>query len=177
MQACIPAAHQLDVYRAIRAAGEDFGLRLVGSHALMSLRLEKSFPSWGLELTSDYYPVESGLDRFVAMDKGNFVGREALNRVTAPREKIATFAIDVADSDAYSGEPVYCNRERVGYVTSGGYGYRVEKSLALGYIDPAAHRAGQAFEIEIVGERYPAIMLDGPAYDPTGARSRLSPAE
>ena len=169
-----PAAHQLGVYRAIRAAGEDFGLRLVGSHALMSLRLEKSFPSWGLELTSDYYPVESGLGRFVAMDKGDFVGREALSRVTAPREKIATFAIDVTDTDAYSGEPVYCDGERVGYVTSGGYGYRVEKSLALGYLDPAVHRAGQAFEIEIVGERRPAVMLDGPAYDPTGARSKRS---
>ncbi len=133
-----PARQLPAVYDALVSSGDDFGLRLVGSHALMSLRLEKSFPSWGLDLASDYYPDESGLGRFIAADKGDFIGKDALltQRQQGPREQIAIFAIDVADADAYSGEPIYCNGELAGYVTSGGYGYRVDQSLALGYLSP-----------------------------------------
>ena len=167
-----PAEHQPDVYRAIRSAGEGLGLRLVGSHALMSLRLEKSYPSWGFDLTPDYYPAECGLSRFVAMNKGDFIGRDALAEIGEPREKIATFEIDADAADAYTGEPVYCAGELAGYVTSGGYGYRTGKSLALGYLSPDYHDPANAFEIEIVGERRAASMLSEPAYDPTGVKSR-----
>lgn len=167
-----PAAHQAPIYKAIVAAGKAFDLRHVGSHALMSLRLEKGFPSWGLDLASDYYPDECGLGRFVAMDKGDFIGRDALEHVAAPREKIAMFEIDAADADAYSGEPIYHDGDLVGYVSSGGYGYRVGKSLAIGYLPPEQHVPGREFEIEIVGERRRAIMLDGAPYDPAGQRCR-----
>ena len=167
-----PAQHQSAVYRAIRRSGEPLGLRLAGSHALMSLRLEKSFPSWGFDLTSDYYPSECGLGRFVAMSKGDFTGRDALTDAGAPREKIATFEIDASDADAYTGEPIYCGDELAGYVSSGGYGYRTGKSLALGYLAPEFHEPGNVFEIEIVGQRRSARMLGAPPYDPEGLRSR-----
>ncbi|MCP5093254.1 MAG: aminomethyl transferase family protein, partial [Gammaproteobacteria bacterium] len=169
-----PAADQPAVYDSLRLAGEEFGLRLVGSHALMSLRLEKSFPSWGLDLGSDYYPDESGMGRFVAPDKGDFIGRDALieQRESGPREKIATFIVDADNADAYSGEPIYCNGELAGYVTSGGFGYRVEKSLALGYLSAEFHKPGNHFESEILGDMRPAEMTDGPVYDPTGLRMK-----
>ena len=169
-----PAQQLLAVYDALTSAGDDFGLRLVGSHALMSLRLEKSFPSWGLDLASDYYPDESGLGRFIAADKGDFIGRDALlaQRQQGPREQIATFLIDVADADAYSGEPIYCDGELAGYVTSGGYGYRVEQSLALGYLSPEFHDSSKEFEIEILGELRKAEFLDSPAYDPLGSKMK-----
>jgi len=167
-----PAEYQPGVYRALREAGEAFGLRPVGSHALMSLRLEKSFPSWGFDLTSDYYPVECGLDRFVAMSKGDFTGRAAVAGLAGPRERIATFEIDASDADAYSGEPIYCRGELAGYVSSGGFGYRVGKSLALGYVTPDYHDPGLPFEIEIVGERRGASLLAGPPYDPGGRKAR-----
>jgi dimethylglycine dehydrogenase len=169
-----PAENQPDVYRAIIAAGDEFGLRHAGSHALMSLRLEKAFPSWGLELASDYYPDESGLARFIAMDKGEFTGREAVAALAGPREKIGLFEIDANDADACGGEPLYRDGEPVGYLTSGGYGYRVGRSLALGYVNPELHRAGEFFETEIVGDRRRATLLDGAAYDPRGLRSRAA---
>jgi len=153
-----PAECQPAVYRAIREAGKASGLRLAGSHALMSLRLEKRYPSWGLDLTPDYFPGEAGLGRFVATDKGEFIGREALARLDGPRELIAAFEIDAANADAYSGEPIFCRGELAGYVTSGGYGYRAGRSLALGYLAPDFHDRSNAFEIEIVGERRGAAM-------------------
>ena len=169
-----PAQHQPGIYDAIRQAGDPFGLRLAGGHALMSLRLEKSFPSWGFELASDYYPEECGMGRFIAMDKGDFIGRDALVEQSkqGPREKIAAFVIDATDTDAYSGEPIYCDGKIAGYVTSGGYGYRVEKSLALGYLTPEYHKPGAAFEIDIVGDMRPAVLSERPLYDPAGLRMK-----
>lgn len=167
-----PCSHALDIYDAIRAAGTEFDLRLIGSHALMSLRLEKSYPSWGFDLTSDYYPNECGLDRFVAKDKESFIGSKALSEQGKPREKIATFTVDAADADAYTGEPIYCNDELAGYVSSGGYGYRLEQSLALGYLGPEYHDPANKFEIEIVGERRAARMTQTSPYDPQGTRAR-----
>ena len=170
----VPWDAQQQVFDALRQAGKAFGLQLVGSHALMSLRLEKSFPSWGLELASDYYPVESGLARFIALDKGEFIGREALREANArgPRENIATFIIDADEADAYSGEPVYCDGELAGYVTSGGYGYRVGKSLALGYLSAEFADKADNLEIEILGDRRPARVSQLPVYDPTGVRMK-----
>jgi dimethylglycine dehydrogenase len=167
-----PKEHQVAVYKAVRAAGDEFGLRLVGSHALMSLRLEKSFPSWGFDLTSDYYPSECGLGRFIAKDKGDFVGRDALAELGGPREQIVTFQIEADRADAYTGEPIYCDGELAGYVSSGGYGYRVDKSLALGYVTPEFHEIGRSFEIEVVGDLRPAVMVARSPYDPAGDRCR-----
>lgn len=167
-----PANDAIDIYRAVRAAGSEFDLRPVGSHALMSLRLEKSYPTWGFDLTSDYYPVECGLDRFIAMEKGDFIGRDALKTLDGPRERISTFEIDADRADAYTGEPIYCRGELAGYVSSGGYGYRVEKSLALGYVAPEFHDPANDFEVEIVGARRAARMLTGVPYDPPGARAK-----
>lgn len=169
-----PAAGLPKIYDSLCAAGEEFGLRPVGSHALMSLRLEKSFPSWGLDLASDYYPDESGMGRFIALDKGDFIGRDALvaHGAQGPRESIATFIIDVDRADAYSGEPVYCDGRLAGYVTSGGYGYRVEQSLALGYLLPEFYSPDNTFEIEILGDRRNARLSDRPVYDAAGARMK-----
>ena len=169
-----PVCHQLDVYQSIRKAGAEFGLRLAGSHALMSLRLEKSFPSWGLEIASDYYPEECGLGRFIARDKPGFCGREALldQEKHGPREKIGSFVIDAVNTDAYGGEPVYCGDRLAGYLTSGGFGYRSGKSLALGYLAPEFHRAGKEFTVDILGEMRPAVLNDGPVYDPEGRRMK-----
>ena len=167
-----PAEHHLEVYGSLRRNGERFGLRLAGGHALMSLRLEKSFPSWGFDLSSDYFAQECGLDRFVSLDKGDFVGRDALVTVPGPRELIATFIVDAGDADAYSGEPIFCDGALAGYVTSGGYGYRIGKSIALGYVTPEFYEPGREFEIEIIGKRRPATMTEGPPYDPAGHRCR-----
>ena len=167
----MPAADLLAVYDAIRSAGREQGVRLVGSHALMSLRLEKSFPSWGFDLASDYYPDESGMTRFVAIDKGDFIGRDAVvrQRQRGPREHIATFIIETDDTDAYGGESVFCDGRLVGYLTSGGYGYRVSKSIALGYLLPEFVDCNRSFKIDILGRQRRATIAERPIYDSAGA--------
>ena len=167
-----PTEHHRAVFKALCGKGRNLGLRLAGGHALMSLRLEKSFPSWGFDLSSDYFPQECGLGRFVAVGKGDFVGRDAVADLAGPRELFATFLVDADDADAYSGEPIFLDGNLSGYATSGGYGYRIDKSLALGYVTPELHEPGREFEIEIIGERRPAVMTAGPPYDPTGRRCR-----
>jgi len=169
-----PQRYQRGVFQELREAGREHGLRLAGSHALMSLRLEKSFPGWGLELASDYYPDESGLGAFIATDKPDFCGREALldHLQQGVREKIGAFVIDAADTDAYGGEAIYSGDRLAGYLTSGGYGYRVGKSLALGYLSPEHHQTGHEFRVDILGDLRPARLTAGPAWDPAGLRMK-----
>ncbi len=140
----------------------------------MSLRLEKGFPSWGLELASDYFPDESGLAKFIATDKPGFCGRDAYlsHKEQGARERIGSFVIDIQGIDAYGGEPIFRGDQLAGYTTSGGYGYRVEQSLALGYLLPEHYQPGDGYQIEILGEKYSAELVDGPVYDAKGLRMK-----
>lgn len=166
-------ADQTAVYQALLSAGDPHGLRMVGGLALNSLRLEKGYPSWGLELTSDYTPYEAGLGRFVKPGKGDFSGRAALLAARKnPANRLRLFEIDVADADPFGGEPVYCGDAIVGEVTSGSYGHVTGKSLALAYVKSEFDDSAAAFRVEIIGEMRPARMLGTPPHDPTGARLR-----
>jgi dimethylglycine dehydrogenase len=169
-----PSSYQIPLFETLQEMGSDLGLALAGSRALMSLRLEKSFPSWGLDLSSDYSPWETSLGRFVHLDKGEFIGREAAasSKASTPRERFATFVVEANDADAAGGEAVYCDDEVAGYITSGGYGYNVDESLALGYVRPEFYRPNGFYEVEIVGERYPARLSEAAPFDPEGRRMR-----
>lgn len=168
------AEYQRALFDALMAAGEDLGLRLSGSRALMSLRLEKSFPSWGLELSSDYTPFDAGLDRFIKLDKEHFVGRAAalMHKQEGRRQQLSTFVVDADATDPFGGEAVFRDGELVGYVTSGGFGHCIGESLALGYLKPEAVSADVEYEIEILGEKRPAILSPRPRLDPDGLRMR-----
>ena len=169
----MPEHYQLSVYQKLMSVGEEFGLKPVGSHALMSMRLEKSFASWGLELTSDYYPGQCGLQRFVDLSKTDFIGRNALSGVadSVLEEQLVTFEINVSDREAFGGEPVFSNNQLVGYITSGGYGYRIDKNLALGYLG-SEHLNDDEFEIEMVGKRFSAKKIARSPFDPENKRMR-----
>ncbi|MEA2779420.1 MAG: dimethylglycine dehydrogenase [Rhodospirillaceae bacterium] len=169
-----PSAYQIPLFDALRTAGRDLGLKLAGSRALMSLRLEKSFPSWALDLTSDYSPWDTSLGRFVRLNKGDFIGRAAAasGKAEGPRERFATFVVTADGADAVGGEAIYCEGEFAGYTTSGGYGYVVGESLALGYLKPKFYRPNARFEVEIVGQRRPAELSEKPRFDPDGTRMR-----
>lgn len=171
----VPADGQLVLYETLTAAGEDLGLRPFGSRALHSLRLEKSFGTWAREYRPIYTPAEAGLDRFVAIDKGEFVGRAAVlrDRQQSPKRRLVTLVVDAADADAMGDEPVSHDGEVVGWITSGGYGHCVGKSIALGYVPAALARASEQFEVEILGERRRAVLTGYPLYDPHGNRLRL----
>ncbi len=172
----VPADGQLALYDALVAAGADLGLAHFGARALHSLRLEKSFGNWAREYRPIYTPVEAGVDRFVDLAKADFIGRAAVvrDRERGPARRLVTLIVDALDADAIGDEPVWHDGKVVGWVTSGGYGHCVEKSIALGYVPAALSGAGTSFEIEILGERRPAMLVSQPLYDPSGRRMRLS---
>lgn len=170
----MPCAYMLPALDRVLQSGKDFGLRLAASRALMSLRLEKSFPSWGLDLGPDYMSWSTSLARFVRLDKGKFIGRDAARQAKAKPavDRFVTLTVKADSADAVGGEAVFCEGNYAGYVSSGGYGYCVGKSLALAYLRSDGVDAGASYEIDIVGKRRPATLLAEPPFDPTGMRMR-----
>ena len=168
----MPMAGQLPLFDLLRKEGRNLGLGLAGTRCLMHTRLEKSFPAWGLELSPDYTAAEAEVERFVKPDKGAFVGREAVLKRKAPREKRITLTVDAGKCAVWGDEAIFLDGEAAGYVTSGGYGPATEKHIALGYVRPDAHGSGGNYSVEILGELRPASLQTEPLYDPSGARMR-----
>jgi dimethylglycine dehydrogenase len=155
--------------------GEDLGLRLFGGRALNSMRLEKSFGTWLREYRPIYTPFEAGLDRFVALQKPDFIGREAALRArdSGPRRKLSTFDVDATDADVIADEPIWRDGKVVGWITSGGYGHSVQKSIALGYVEMEHFDPSAGYEVEILGELRPARVRVQALFDPSGSRMRM----
>ena len=171
----VPSEHLVSVYALLTAAGAALGLAHLGLYAVDSLRLEKCYRSWKQDLSSDYSPLAASLDRFVRLDKAaDFVGREALRREAAagPRERLVPLLVAAADADAATVSIVYRAREVVGLVTSGGYGYRLSQSIALAYVRSDLSAPGTELEVEILGERRPAVVGREPLYDRHNERLR-----
>jgi len=166
--------YQRALYDLLAGAGAECGLKPFGGRALNSMRIEKGFGTWAREFRPIYGPHEAGLGRFVALEKGEFIGRAAAvdERSRGGELRLVAFAVDAADADAIGDEPIWHESKVVGWVTSGGYGHRVGRSLALGYVPAAIAAANAGFEIEIIGERRPAERLAGCAYDAGGGRMR-----
>jgi dimethylglycine dehydrogenase len=170
----VSVEYQRNLHALLTQAGSAHGLKPFGGRALNSMRLEKSFGNWAREFRPIYGPYEAGLGRFVNMDKGDFVGREAAlaEKHAGGALRLLAFAVDAADADAIGDEPIWHEGSVVGWVTSGGYGHSVGKSLALGYVPAEFAASSGTFEIEIIGDRRPAVRLDAPAFDPQGTRMR-----
>jgi len=161
--------------RLLLAAGEPFGIREYGFNALLSLRLEKSFGIWSAEFTQGYTPGMTGMDRWVDWDKGDFIGRKAAlaeRDGNGPRQKLVTLEIDADDADASGYEPIWSDGQKVGFVTSGGYGHTIGKSLAMGLINTELAKPGTELSVHIVGvEKSAKIIADSP-YDTDGKAMR-----
>ena len=173
----VPASLQQRLFRLLTEAGEPHGMRLFGLRALDSMRFDKGFGAWASEYRSVYTPWEARMDRFVKLDKGDFIGREAAaaSLAAGPERRLCLLRIDVDGADALGDEPIWHDGEVVGWVTSGGYAHWSEASCALGYLpstlaDAATPSGG--FEVEVLGVRRAATRLDGPLFDPSGARMR-----
>ena len=167
---------QRTLYDAVVAAGADLGLKHFGSRALNALRLEKSFGTWAREFRPIYGPSEAGLDRFVDLEKNDFIGRDGAmkERQDGPRRRLVTLLVDDDGVDVMGDEPVWRDNEVIGWVTSGGYAHYSKRSVALAYV-PAAHAGVTdpgAFEVEILGNRRPATLTLEPILDPRGQRMR-----
>jgi dimethylglycine dehydrogenase len=170
----VPANQHRTSFEELREAGQPHGLRLIGDYAIDSLRLEKGYGIWNAEFTQAYTPGMSGLDRWVAFDKGEFIGREAAvrDREEGPAQRLVLLQVDAADAEASSDEGIWVGDRLAGFVTSGAYGHHVGKSLALGYVDREVAEAGSELTVYVVGEARPAKILPEPPYDPAGAKLR-----
>ncbi|WP_368345272.1 FAD-dependent oxidoreductase [Pelagovum sp. HNIBRBA483] len=152
------------------------GAKPFGMWALNSLRLEKGYRTWKGDLSTDYSVLQSGLERFVKWDKPDFVGKAAMEveRQQGISKRFTTLVIDAPEEfDAPYMATIWKNGEIVGEVTSGGWGYRVGKSIALGMVKPELATEGTALEIDIFGTRFAAtVQADAPLWDRDNERLR-----
>jgi len=170
----VPTNRHRTLLHELREAGAEHGLRLIGDRAIDSLRLEKGYGIWSAEFRQDYTPGMSGLDRFVAFDKGDFIGRDAAQREreTGARRRLVLLDVDAADADAAADDGIWIGDRLVGVVTSGAYGHHVDKSLALAYVDHDVAEANPELTVFVVGEPRTARILPQIPYDPRGAKLR-----
>jgi glycine cleavage system aminomethyltransferase T len=169
-----PAEFGLRLWDTIWQAGREHGLVAGGYKAIDSLRLEKGYRVWGADITPDETPYEAGLEFAVKLDKGDFIGRQALAEVN-DRElerKLACLVLEDPRSVALGSEPVRLDDEITGRVTSGGYGYTVGRSIAYAYLPAAKAQPGQAVEVEIFGEWVGGEVAGEPLWDAQGERIR-----
>jgi sarcosine dehydrogenase len=162
----VPSEYALHVYEALWNAGQDLGVANAGYRALDSLRLEKGYRYWSSELSPDTNPYEAGLGFAVSLKKGDFIGRNALEKIRKEgvKRKLACFLMD-GFVPLHGGEAILHEGRVIETVTSGGYGHTIAKSIAYGFV-PAAPLHGGYFEVESFGVRYPARLSERAPYDP-----------
>lgn len=162
------------LYDELWEAGRDLGLVHFGGRSLSSLRLEKGYGSFNKDFRPDYTALETGLDRFIDLDKGEFTGRAAViaERIAGPKRRFVVMEIPEADAEVIGYESIMQDGQAVGYVTSGAYGHCVDRSLAAGYVPAMLAQEGMRLEIDIFGEMRAAFVRLQPLYDPQGLRLR-----
>ena len=165
---------QVQLYEALLAAGIPLGAGPVGSRALMSLRVEKGYGSWGRDYSPEYWPHESGLDRLIKADK-DFLNKAAWEKIARlpARDRMVMLEIDAEEADATGGEPIFLtDGTPAGQVSSGTYGYSVQKSLAIAYLKAAYCAPGTELGVAILGRPHRARVLARPPFDPDGLKLR-----
>ncbi len=169
----VEPAYQRRLYDAIMKAGKAHGIVNFGMRALLTMRLEKNFPTWYRELRPIYGAFEAGMDRFVDLTKNDFIGLEAARAEKASGGKLrrVSMVVEAGDCDVLGDEPIFHKGKVVGWVTSGGFAHYLGKSMAQGYV-PKELVGDDEFEIEIIGEMIKAKINHEPLFDPEGKRMR-----
>jgi len=164
-----PIEYQNQIFDLLFEHGSKLSLKPFGIRAMDSLRIEKSYRLPGRELSIEYAALESGLDRFVAENKGDFHGRNGLAEWKS-RGFLYGFATlevhGVTDADALGNNPIYLDGRVIGRATSGGYGHRIQKSLVLAMINPSNIKIGLKVKIDILGKKFDASIIEESPYDP-----------
>ncbi len=184
----IPAEFALHVYDHLTQVGADHGLTHAGYFALNACRTEKGFRHWGHDIAEEDSPLQAGLGFAVNWDKPDFIGRDALLRqkqAGIPARRLVQLVLDQDDVDApmmFHEEPILRSGEIVGSTTSGAWGHRLNKSIAMGYVTCPEEDGGQAtrdwiaegtYEVEIAWERFKATVQLGALYDPKAERVKV----
>lgn len=169
-----PMEYGQKLWDTLWEAGQSEGMVAGGYRAIDSLRLEKGYRYWSGEISPDYTPYEAGMGFAVKLDKGDFIGRDALIKQKAEglRRKLCCLTLADPTVIALGNEPIRQGEQVVGWVASGGYGYSVKKSIVYAYLPVALAGVGNVFDVEIFGERIPAEVMREPLYDPRGGRVR-----
>ena len=170
-----PIEMQNTIFDLLMDAGAEFDIKPFGIRAMESMRIEKSYRLIPRELSIEYAALESGLDRFVKLNKERFIGRDALVAWQQRGFSHAMVTLEVhgvSDTDARGSEPIYKDGSLVGRATSGGFGWRLGKSLALGMVRPALAQIGTELEISILGKRHKASVIIESPFDPENERLR-----
>ncbi|MGI9406751.1 MAG: FAD-dependent oxidoreductase, partial [Hyphomicrobiaceae bacterium] len=170
----IPNEDLVAVYDALMAAGAPHGMAHFGLYATESMRLEKGYRHWKADLITEFDPFESGLDRFVKMDKDDFTGKAALEAKDnqAKRRQFVSLVIDSDLAPAHPGDSILSGGDVAGTITSAGYGHRVQENLAMGFVAPEFAEEGTALEVLVLGERLGARVVPECRYDPHYERVR-----
>ncbi len=167
----VPSEYMLYVYEVLQQAGSEFNITNMGYHAIDSLRLEKRYLAWGVDITPDYNPFEAGLQFLINWNKGDFIGAEALAQIRQQGvdRKLVCLALDEA-LPVFGGEAVFLGGQVIAQTTSGNFGYSVSKSLVLAYLPTAvANKAG--FIVQSFDKKVGASLIKGAAYD--NARKKI----
>ena len=164
----VPMARAPQVFDALMAAGKPHGIKLFGTYAMNSLRMEKAYRGWGSELTNEVDMFEGGMSRFIRLEKESFIGKQQseLNKQRGPRIQLVYLEVENTDSDCMGNEPISINGKIIGLTTSGGFGHAVGKSLAFAYVDPKHSAVGTQCEILVFNEYRKAQIISDPIYDP-----------
>jgi len=169
----------LGVFDALARAGREVGLKMVGLHALDSLRLEKGYKHWGSDIGPDDTPLEAGLGFGVKFGKGDFIGREALKkqRQAGLAKRLAIFSLEDPEPLLYHSEPIFRDGIMVSKNTHGAYAHFLGRAMGMGYLERSGGIDEEwiisgTYEIEVEGRRYPAAVHLQAPYDPQGERLR-----
>jgi glycine cleavage system aminomethyltransferase T/glycine/D-amino acid oxidase-like deaminating enzyme len=155
-------------------AGRPLGVIAGGRGAFNGLRIEKGYRSWGADMTTEHDPYEAGLGFAVKPDKGDFIGREALERRAEEglRRRLSCLILDDPNVVVMGNEPVFARDKTVGYVTSAAYGYSISRSIAYSYLPAELAEKGTRVEVQYFGKRYGATVAEEPLFDPAMKRMR-----
>ncbi len=164
----VPNASLYAAYSALRDAGQQFGLKLFGARAVDSMRMEKGFLHWKADLITEFDPFETGLTRFVKLDKEIFIGRDALleSKNRGPRKKLVTVKVDATHAPARGGASLIQGDKVVGTITSGDWGYRVGMNLAYAFVEPDLSKPGTAMQLDLCGDLTATEIIAPSPYDP-----------
>ena len=170
-----PIEYQNQIFDILFQHGSKLNLKPFGIRAMDSLRIEKSYRLPGRELSIEYAALESGLNRFVSENKGDFIGRDGLAEWKSKGLSYGFVTLEVhnvEDADALGNNPIYLDGKVIGRATSGGYGHRIKKSLVLAMINPSLIKTGLKVKIDILGTKYDASIINESPYDPSNEKLR-----
>jgi dimethylglycine dehydrogenase len=168
-----PIESQISIYETLMAAGAEHNLKMFGMYAMDSMRLEKGYLAWKSDMNVHHTPLETNVAWTVKLDK-DFIGKAGVEKQKAdgvPR-KLVCLVVAAEDADPWGYNPIFNGNEMVGMTSSGGYGHRTGKSIALGYVPPALAAAGTKLAVEVLGKKLDAEVVSMPLYDPKNEKMK-----